>query len=183
METSLRLAQMWWAGFKVFCRWCAFGIVVWMLWLPLAGLSYLVGDHVDRKLAFVLMILLVPIPFYFASKYLLLLGDRDQDKTGDEGGSGEAAGRVGGTLGTKIIISMAVALLCGYLLSPPDLISEIVIGVPTALLCGVSLLVLSRFRFMKSASRSAQTLVCALTCAAAVLLVVLLLFGPRIFGL
>ncbi len=173
MEMSLRLAQVWWAGLKVLCRWCAFGIVLSFFWFPLAALAYLVGGYVDRKLAFVLTILLAPIPFYFASRYLRLL----------DGGDWDASQDTGSLLRTKIIVSTAVALLCGYLLSPPDLVSTIVLGVPMALSCGISLLILSRFRFMKSASPSVQTLVCALTCAVAVLLAVCLLFGLRSFGL
>ncbi len=27
MELTLRFAHMWWAGFKVFCRWAAFCLV------------------------------------------------------------------------------------------------------------------------------------------------------------
>jgi hypothetical protein len=143
-----------------------------MLWLPLAGLAYLVGQYVDRKLALVLTMLLAPIPFYFAAKYLRSLDGGDWDVSQD----------TGNPLRTKIIVSTAVALLCGYLLSPPDLITEITAGVPMAFLCGISLLILSRFRFMKSASPSVQTLVCALTCAVAVLLTVCLLFGLKSFS-
>jgi hypothetical protein len=82
MELPLRLGRMWWAGFKVLCRWCAFGIVLSVLWLPLAGLTRLVGDHVGRNLGIALTIVIAPIPFYLTSRYLLLLGDEDQAEAG-----------------------------------------------------------------------------------------------------
>ncbi|MEN6426658.1 MAG: hypothetical protein ABFE13_14960 [Phycisphaerales bacterium] len=183
MEMPLRLARVWWTGFKVFCRWCAFGIVLWLFWLPLAGLAYLVDDYVAGSLAFVLAILLAPIPFYFTSKYLRLLDDRDEDTTQDRGSPPEVIGRKGKALVTKVLISMAVAFLCACFLTPPDLISTISLGVPMAFLCGISLLILSRFRFMKSASPSMQTLVCVLACAAAVSSTTCLAYASGVFRL
>jgi predicted PurR-regulated permease PerM len=70
----------------------------------------------------------------------------------------------------KIVISTVAAFLVGFfLLTPPDLISQLVCGVLAAFLCGVPLAVLGRFAFLKSASASVHTLVCVLVCLIAVL--------------
>jgi hypothetical protein len=78
MEWPLRFVYLWWTGFKVLCRWCAFGLVLGILWLPVGGLTHLIGSHAGRGIGVVFMILIAPIPFYFASRYLLLLGDKDR---------------------------------------------------------------------------------------------------------
>ena len=90
-----RLARVWWAGFKVFCRWCAFGIVLSVLWLPLAGLTRLVGNHIGRNVGIVLTILAVSILFHLTSRYLLLLGDEDRGKAGGGEGPTDGAEREG----------------------------------------------------------------------------------------
>jgi hypothetical protein len=185
MELTLRFAHIWWAGFKVFCRWCAFYIVVGVLWLPVTGLGYLVWDYVSQSLAVALIILIAPIPFYLTSKYLLLLGDEDRAVVEDNGNPTESAGRRGCPLRMKIVMSVAVAFLSSFVFTPsPDLVSSLVFGTPAAFLCGVSLLILFRFSLLKSSSKSVQTLVCVLVCIVSVLAVACLLFVmPRISGL
>ena len=185
MELALGFAHIWWAGFKVFCRWCAFYIVLGVLWLPITGLGYLVWDYVGQSLAVVVIILIVPIPFYLTSKYLLLLGDEDQASVEDKEGPADAGARTRHALRMKIVMSTAVAFLSGFVFTPsPDPFSALVFGMPAALLCGVSLLILSRSSFMKSSSKSVQTLVCVLVCIVSVLSVACLLFVvPRIPGL
>ena len=69
----------------------------------------------------------------------------------------------------KIVISAAVAFCIGFMLAPPDLISMIISGVLAALLCVLPLLILARFRFVRSASKAIHTLVCVLVCAIALL--------------
>ena len=75
----LKLVRIWWAGFKVLCRWLAFWIVLVLLSLPAMGLAALVGDYAGYLLGTVFFVLIVPIVFYLTSKYLLLLGDNDRD--------------------------------------------------------------------------------------------------------
>lgn len=75
------------------------------------------------------------------------------------------------TMRTKIIVSTVVAFVLGGspLVVPGDTLSQLVCGIMTALLCCVPLLVLSRFRFLKSAAGSIQTLVAVLICMVALL--------------
>ena len=179
MELALRFAHIWWAGFKVICRWAAFSIVLQVVGLPLAGLAYLTSGYADSILI-VVIILLTPIPFYLTSKYLLLLGDRDQDAEEAAERPAGVDGRGGYGLRMKIIISTAVAFLSGFVVTPsPDPFSALVFGIPAAFLCGVSLLILSGFSFMKSSSKSVQTLVCVLVCIVSVLSVACLLLSCR----
>ncbi len=73
MELTLRFIHIWWAGFKVFCRWAAFLIVLTILWLPATALVGLVGDYVGQTLGVAFLVLVGPITFYLTSRYLLLL--------------------------------------------------------------------------------------------------------------
>jgi hypothetical protein len=83
-EWPLRFVYLWRTGFRVPCRWGAFGLVLGALWLPVAGLTSLIDSHAGRSTGVVFMILIAPIPFYFASRYLLLLGDRDRTTAGSD---------------------------------------------------------------------------------------------------
>jgi hypothetical protein len=186
MELTLRFAHMWWAGFKVFCRWCAFGMVLWAVGLPIGGLIYLIGlIGADSTLSVVFAILITPIAFYFTSKYLDLLGDENRAVVEDNENPTESTGRRGYPLRMKIVMSAAVVYLSSFVFTPsPDPFSSLVFGTPAAFLCAVSLLILSRFNFLKSSSKSVQTLVCVLVCLVSVLAVACLLFVvPRIPGL
>jgi hypothetical protein len=185
MELALRFVHIWWAGVKVSCRWCAFYIVLGVLWLPITGLGYLVWDYVGQSLGVALILLIAPIPSYLTSKYLLLLGDEDQAPVEGKEGPADAGARTQHALRTKIALSTAVVFLSSFVFTPsPDPFSSLVFGTPAAFLCGVSLLILSRFSFMKSSSKSVQTLVCVLVCMVSVLAVACLLFVvPRIPGL
>ena len=69
----------------------------------------------------------------------------------------------------KVLISTIVAFCIGYLLGPPDMISELVYGLIAALLCAVPLLIFARCGFVKASSRSVQTLICILVCVISVL--------------
>ncbi|NLH43854.1 MAG: hypothetical protein GX448_18600 [Planctomycetes bacterium] len=183
MDMSIRLGRVWWTGFKVFCRWCAFGIVLTLLWLPLAVLTNFLGDSTACERAVsVLVLLLAPIPFYFASKYLCLLGDGNRPAPQGEAGPSAGVKRDRYPLGMKILVSTGAAFLAGCVLSPPDPLTGITTGGMMALLCGVSLVILARFAFMKSASRPMQTLVCALVCLAAVLSMLCLFYGLSYSG-
>lgn len=160
------------------CLWFAFGIVLTLLWLPLAILASFLGDSAACEWTVsVLVLLLAPIPFYFTSKYLCLLGDENRPTPQGEAGPSGAAQRKGYPPSAKILVSAGVAFFSGTLLPSPDLVSQISTGGMMVFLCGVSLAILARFAFMKSASRSMQTLVCALVCLVAVLFTLCLLFG------
>jgi hypothetical protein len=170
MELPLRLAHMWWAGFKVLCRWAAFLIVLTILWLPTAALVSLVGDSVGQTLGVAFLLLVAPIIFYLTSRYLLLLGDESQDAVANEERPTDAGERRGYGLRRKIAISMAAAFVSSAIFAPvPDMISCLILGTIAAFLCGVPLLILSRFPFMKSASSRVQTLVCVLVYLVAML--------------
>ena len=69
----------------------------------------------------------------------------------------------------KIIISAIVAYCIGYLLSPPDMMSQLTNGLLAALLCTIPLLILAGRGFVKTASTSVHTLICVLVCMVAVL--------------
>jgi hypothetical protein len=78
-QVLIQFARLWWAGFKVLCRWLAFSIVLWILWFPAMGLTWLVGDVAGHVLGIAFFVSIVPVVLYFTSKYLLLLGDNDRD--------------------------------------------------------------------------------------------------------
>jgi len=173
---SAKLVRIWWAGFKVLCRWLAFCIVLVILWLPAMALTGLVGDYAGYVLGIILFILIVPIVFYLTSKYLLLLGDNGQnDVRGAEAVSGAspttpAAGKsTNKTVREKIVISTLAAFLVSFSLGPPDLVSQYALGFMAMFLCGALLLILARTNFMKSVSSPMQTLICILICTASVL--------------
>lgn len=68
----------------------------------------------------------------------------------------------------KIIISTIIAYFLGFLLGPPDSISQLTYGVIAALLCCAALLILARFKFVKSSPSSMQIVVCILVCIVSV---------------
>ena len=180
MDLTLRFAHMWWAGFKAFCRWCAFGIVLWILSLPIMGFAYLIGyfagNYVGSIFSTVFLVLVVPVVFYLISRHLLLLTDKERAVEGATGNPATVSGRRDHGLRSKILWSMAIAYSSAFFFGPPDLISQFVFGIPAALLCGLSLLILSRFNFMKSSSKSVHTLVCVLVCLISVLFITCSLF-------
>jgi hypothetical protein len=181
-EISLRLAHIWWAGFKVLCRWGAFSLVLWVFWIPVAGLTYLIEDRVNHGLSTVLMILIAPIPFYLTSKYLLLLGDKHPTPAEAEPGPTDAGEQSKHALRRRIAISTAAAFASFAFFTPPDPLSMLIFGSATALLCGATLLILAQFHFLKSSSRSMQIVICAIVCLAAITSIVLLQFLPKLFG-
>jgi hypothetical protein len=181
MELPLRLAHMWWAGFKVLCRWAAFLIVLTILWLPTAALVSLVGDYVGQTLGVAFLLLVAPIIFYLTSRYLLLLGDESQDAVANKERPTDASEQRGYGLRKKITISTGVAFLSSAVYAPPDLVTCLFLGTMTAFLCGVPLLILSRCQFMKSASSRVQTLVCVLVYLVAMLATLGYVLLPRIY--
>jgi hypothetical protein len=80
----------------------------------------------------------------------------------------------------KIAASAAVALVAGYMLSPPDPLRAIVFGGAAAILCAIPLLVLARFEFLKAASRPIHTLICVLVCLIAILSLACFVLASRI---
>lgn len=64
----------------------------------------------------------------------------------------------------KIIISTIIAFYIGYLLSPPDIVTGLFNGIVAAFICCLTLLILARFKFVKSSPNSMHTLVCILVC-------------------
>jgi phosphatidylserine synthase len=72
-------------------------------------------------------------------------------------------------MGLKILIAAAIAWWGGFVLAPDDVLSALVYGTLAAFLCAVPLLILGRFAFVKTASKSMHTLVCSLVCLAAIL--------------
>jgi len=178
----LRLADIWWAGVKVFLRWCSFYIVLTVLWLPPMGLAYLAGERAGRILGVAMIILWGPITFYLASRYLHLLREDDNDSVPQEGPP-PVTETGANKMRTKINVSMLVAFfISALLLSPPDHLSQLFNGVAAALLCGIPLVVLARLGFVKSASSSMQGLVAALVCIVAVLLLACFLFMQMIIS-
>ncbi|MCL5280553.1 MAG: hypothetical protein M1376_11665 [Planctomycetes bacterium] len=170
MELPLRLAHMWWAGFKVLCRWAAFLIVLTVLWLPAAALVGLVGDYVGQALGVAFLVLVGPIVFYLTSRYLLLLGDEDQVAMESKEGPAETGGRGGYGLRKKTTISTVAAFISSTVyVSAPDPLSYLFLGAMAAFLCGVPLLILSHLQFMKSAPSRVQTLICVLVYLVAML--------------
>jgi len=72
----------------------------------------------------------------------------------------------------RIVIAIMIAFVVGPQLaySGRDPFNFLVGGSEAALLCAVPLLILARSAFMKTASKSVQTLVCGLICVVAILL-------------
>ena len=168
----LKIVRIWWVGFKVACRWGAFYMVLTILFLPVAGLTALVGDNAGGILSVVLavaIVLIVPIVFYLTSKYLLLLGGDDQDVTEGNENTPHAGTGSNRRMRDKVMISTVVAFCISTWLSPPDAVAALVFGFGSAFLCGAALLILARSNFMKSSSRSMQALVCILVCILSVL--------------
>lgn len=77
----------------------------------------------------------------------------------------------------KIIISAVIVYLVGSFFAPFDPLSSLVYGIESVFLCCVTLLILSRRKFVKSSSSSMHTLVCVLICIISVLLVCWINFG------
>lgn len=82
----------------------------------------------------------------------------------------------------KILISVVAAFYIASLFAPQDRVSQLINGALGAALCGVLLLILPRFRFMKSASPAVHTLVCTVACLIAILSVACYVTGGRIFS-
>lgn len=164
----LRLAQIWWAGFKVLCRWSAFWIILAVLSLPAAGLTYVVGQYAGRILRVASLVLTVPIAFYLTSRYLLLLGDDDRSTPDGQEGAVDVGGSRGVGMWGMIIITIGAAFFVGALLGPPDALSQLMLGAETALLCAIPLLILGRCKFVRGSSESIRTLVCVLVCLLAI---------------
>ena len=69
----------------------------------------------------------------------------------------------------KIITSTMIAFFICFVLGPPDLINQLTLGLMSAFLCCAALLILTRFKFVKSSPNSMHTLVCLLVCIVSVL--------------
>lgn len=69
----------------------------------------------------------------------------------------------------KIIISTVIVYLVGSFFAPFDPLSSLVFGIESVFLCCISLLILSRQKFIKTSSNSIHTLVCVLVCIISVL--------------
>jgi hypothetical protein len=69
----------------------------------------------------------------------------------------------------KIIISAVIVYLVGSFLARFDPLSSLVYGIESVFLCCITLLILSRRKFVKSSSNSIHTLVCVLVCIISVL--------------
>ncbi|MHC4165914.1 MAG: hypothetical protein ACYSWQ_03040 [Planctomycetota bacterium] len=82
-KLTLKLVQVWWAGFKVLCRWCAFAIVLAILSVPAMALADLVHSWAGYVVGIIFVLFVVPIVFYLTSRYLLLLGDNAPELTHD----------------------------------------------------------------------------------------------------
>ena len=72
---------------------------------------------------------------------------------------------------TKIIISIFIAYIISFIFSPPDILSQFIFGFESAFICCISLLILSKQKFVKSSSNSMHTLVCVLVCMISIFLV------------
>jgi hypothetical protein len=176
------LVGTWWAGVKLLLRWTAVSVVLAIFWLPLMPLTYFIGEQAGGVLRVAFFVLCAPIVFYLTARYLHLVSEDDRDVNLCQESASPAAQRNEGGMRRKIAIGGVMAFFMGaLLLSPsPDPFSALVIGVAGAILCWVPLLVLARFRFMKSASPSVQTLIVAVVCILAVLLLACLPFVNRI---
>jgi membrane-anchored protein YejM (alkaline phosphatase superfamily) len=73
-----------------------------------------------------------------------------------------------------------IAFLVSFVLGPPDLISQLTLGAISAFFCCVTLLILTRLKFVKSSPNSMHTLVCILVCMVSVLSVQIWMLYKRI---
>ena len=69
----------------------------------------------------------------------------------------------------KIIVSTIIVYIVGSFFAPFDALASLIYGIESASLCCISLLILSRRKFIKSSSNSIQTLICVLVCMVSVL--------------
>jgi len=174
----LKLVRIWWVGCKVACRWGAFYMVLTILFLPVVGLTVLVGDYAGGILSValaVVIVLIVPIVFYLTSKYLILLGDDDRDVAqGEENqppsGTGSNAQMIGRIMKKSTLIIMLVAapyafLVMAAILTPsPDVISQIALAIPMMVVCGILAFVISRFKSFGQTPESIKRLIVVLVC-------------------
>lgn len=79
----LKIVYIWWTGFKVLCRWCAFAIVLTILSAPAMALADFVHSRAGYVVGMIFLLFIVPIVFCLTSKYLLLLGDNAPELTRD----------------------------------------------------------------------------------------------------
>lgn len=80
----------------------------------------------------------------------------------------------------KIIISITIAFSVSVVLGPADPISQLTLGVISAFLCCAALLILARFKFVKSSTSSMHTIVCILVCIVSVLSIQIWMLYRRI---
>lgn len=176
-----RLAEIWWAGARLLLQWFAVGIVAGIVSLPVMLVIGLIGGTVGLLILGIFLVVAWPILVGLTARYLHLFGQGERGANDRQGGTNPVVGCGEGGLRRRIAAGMVVAFLLGMLmLSPsPDPLSALILGTAAAILCVVPLLVLARSRLMKSASPSVQTLIVALVCILAVLLLLCLLFAQR----
>ena len=174
----LKFVRIWWAGFKVCCRWLAFYIVLAIVFLPFAGLDALIGNNAGRILAVPLVlfiILVVPIVFYLASKYLHLLGDDDRDVARGEQSppppGAESNAQMGdGIMKKTTVRRMLLAAPAGFLimaaiLTPsPDVFSQVVMAFMMTLVCWTLAFIISRFKSFAQTPESVKRLIVVFVC-------------------
>jgi hypothetical protein len=179
-RSLIKYTKIWWEGFKIFCGLFAFGIVLFIVELPILALTGLVGEVAGRIIGIVFLVFLTPIIFYFISRYLVFWSGEERKliKSDDDAtDAGEKSNRV---MRGKIIISSVIAFIVAAILSPPDPIAALTLGTGLAFLCAVTLLVLARFKFMKSSPSSMHTVVSILVCTVLVLLCAVWLLRKQI---
>ena len=82
-----KYAKIWWEGFKIFCGWSLFEIILLPLWLPAMALHNFFGEVTGSIIGFVLAIPIVPIIFFLTFKFLLLFIDQEQNNAESDGDS------------------------------------------------------------------------------------------------
>jgi len=82
--------------------------------------------------------------------------------------------------GKIVIATVAAFFVSGWLLTGPDPFTAIVLGFAAAVLCFVPLVILAGRKFVQKSPRAMQTLVCALVCIVAILLLHYILLVQRV---
>jgi hypothetical protein len=168
----IKYVKIWWAGVKVFCRWCAFWIVLFILWLPAMALTDLVGTYAGYIFGMVVLLLIVPIIFFLTSKYLLLLGDEEQPVRDGNEDSTSVDGKRNGETGRSILLRKPLLLfiillsfsIASVIITPPDPITQVSAIAVMVIIFGILIFIISRFKSFAQTPETIKILIVALAC-------------------
>jgi len=178
-----RLAQIWWVGFKVMCRWFAFGIVLTVLFFPATALSEFVHSLAGHIVSIIYVLLIVPIVFYITSRYLLLLGDNAPDMTHDSESASKADQhgqkvpevQVSQTTAKPVFPAALLLLLvlttAATVITPPDVVVQVVAAAEMVIVYGIVIFIISRFKSFKQTPETIKKMIMVLLCLLSVSIV------------